>query len=354
MTSPLKIAFYAGSCIPIHAYTLNDRPLGGTETALIRVAAALEARGHEVTVFTSHKVPPISKPRYLPAAQVYQHGRFDLLVLVQEWKGALFNLPAARLWFWTGDGPEQFSNYGFGDKRVVDKIERFIAVSNYHADSLCKESGFPREKASVVGNGVHLEYFAGSETRSRKRLIFTSAPYRGLELVPSLLLEILKTHPDIEFHGYTGMSLYDREKPFEGPHVANFREVASVLEKIKCATLHGNVTQAALAREYMKSTIFFYPATVPETCCITALEAQAAGCSIITSNIGALAETTGSAGIVVGGTPGSKPFMDGFVAAANKLLSDDALFHSTSEAGIAHASKELSWERVTDRFEALL
>ncbi len=350
----LSIAFYAGRCIPIHARSLDERPLGGTETGLIRLAEVLEARGHSITVFSSHKSPPPSKPRYLPADHILKGERFDLIVLLQEWKPAFFNLPSNRIWFWTGDGAEQYSNYGLGDLRVIKRIEKFLAVSTYHKESVCGLSGFPSEKCAIIGNGVHLPYFEGTEVRNRKRLIFTSAPYRGLHLVPALLNELRISYPGIEFHGFTGMSLYDRETPFEGPHVAHYREIHKILAPQPGVTLHGNVAQSTLAREYMRSSILFYPNTVAETCCITALEAQAAGCAIVTSELGALRETVGDSGVIVPGEPGSEAYMRQFIHATKAILGDDKLFQRLSETGRARALRELSWDKVADRFESLL
>ncbi len=349
-----RIAFYAGSAIPFHARTLEERPLGGTETGVIRVAALLVERGFDVTVFTSHKNPPPSQPRYLPASEVLKQGVFDLLVLVQEWKPCLFNLPASRVWFWTGDGPEQYSNYGIGDKRVWARLERLLTVSNYHAESLATYSGFPREKISIVGNGVWLAWFEGSEARVRQRLIFTSAPYRGLQFVAPMYVELKKRHPQLELHSFSGMSVYDREKPFEGPHVAQYRATAQQLEKLPGVVLHGNVLQSALAREYMKSALFFYPASVPETCCMTALEAQAGGCALVTSALGALPETVGESGIVVQGQPGSAPFQANFIEATHSLLSDDALWERCTKYARERALREHAWEKVADRMQGLM
>lgn len=52
----MKITFVADACVPFHGRTLEEQPLGGTETAVIRLAAALSERGHEVTVFTPLKI----------------------------------------------------------------------------------------------------------------------------------------------------------------------------------------------------------------------------------------------------------------------------------------------------------
>ena len=350
----MKIGFFAESCIPIHAFTLDERPLGGTETGVIRVAEELSRRGHDVTVFTSHKNPPPSNPKYLPAPMIHKTRDLDLLVLVQGWKPAFFELPSKRVWFWTGDGPEQYSNYGIGDNRIIQRIELLLTVSNYHADSLTSASGFPRARTIIIGNGVHIPYFDGSEERAKKRLIFSSAPYRGLSFTPDLLLRIRDVHPDVEFYVFSGMNLYDREAPFEGPHVAHFKKVASVLQKIPGCVLHSTVTQRVLAREYMKSSLFFYPCSVPETCCITALEAQAGGCALITSDIGALRETVGDAGVIVSGVPGSPQFMKEFAEKTIELLNNPGLIAECSARGRTRIQSTLGWNHIVDRFESAM
>ena len=73
----MRIGFYAGKCIPVHAFSLEQRPLGGTETALIRVSEILAARGHDVTVFTALKDAPASNPRYIFHGRLFDEGRFD-------------------------------------------------------------------------------------------------------------------------------------------------------------------------------------------------------------------------------------------------------------------------------------
>ncbi len=354
MSIAKKIAFYAGAAIPIHAQSLEERALGGTETGVIRLAEALELLGHQVTVFTSHREPREGRPRYLHFSKLAQVGEFDLIVLVQEWKGVFFNLPTKRVWFWTGDGPEIYSTYGIGDKRVGSKLELLIAVSKYHKEALAQASGFPRDKIVLLGNGVHLPFFEGTEPRNRQRLIYTAAPYRGLVLVPSLLLELQKSHPQVEFHSFSGMNLYDREKPFEGPHVAQYQQVAQLLRKIDRVTLHGNVLQRELSREYMRSGIFFYPCAVPETCCITALEAQAGGCAIVTSSLGALRETVGQSGVCVPGDPGTKEFHAQFLKETRRILDDAELWQSYSDHGRVRAERELGWPKIAQDFARIM
>ena len=351
----MRIYFYAGACIPIHAYSLDERPLGGTETGLIRVAAALQQRGYDVTVFTSHKSPPTSVPRYLPARMLLDAEACDVFIAVQDWSG-LFTAPirSQRIFFWTGDGSEQYFNFGIGDLRSQQRIDILLTASNWHADNLCSESGFPLEKTVVIGNGVHLPYFQGEEIRNRKRLIYTSAPYRGLALVPKIFQELKHRIPEVELSVITGFKLYDRETPYQGREVQGIAGLLQLLAGLPGCFVQDNVKQQQLAREYMKSGILFYPNTVRETCCITALEAQAAGCPVVTSVLGALPETVGDGGFVVSGEPGSSQYQQAFIDITEKLLKEEDFWQEVSEQARTRIAKSYSWEHVADRFERVL
>lgn len=350
----MKIAFYAGSCLPIHARTLEERPLGGTETALIRLAEVLQCRGHEVTVFTAHQKPHPSVPRYLPSEAVHSSSPYDVFVCVKDWRPALSGAPGKRFFYWTGDGFDQYINFGLGDARVSKKIEKFLAVSAWHRDTLCDQSGFPLSKTEVIYNGVYATHFLGSEPRRRRQLIYTAAPYRGLALVPAIYGRLLQKYPDLELKVFAGLSVYDTDKPFQGPQVREFESLKRQLVTLPGCTLCGNARQAELARELMRSALFVYPNTTFETFCITALEAEAAGCPVIASANSALPETVGDAGRVIAGTPGSSEYLEEFVGAADELLGNDAAWEQCSQAGLRKVRTCFTWEHVADRFEALL
>jgi len=350
----VKIAIYAGRCLPIHAATLAERPLAGTETAVIRIAEQLTYRNHQVTVFTSHTAPPASTPRYLPSSAVKSKEYVDCFIAVKEWMPALFRVPCRKQCFWTGDSYEAYSNFGLGDRRVSRLIDHLLAVSQWQADTLCGESGFPRERAHVIGNGIHLADFLGSEPRGRKRLVYSSAPTRGLALVPPLYLQLKALHPDLELHVFSGFGVYDTDRPYAASLRPRYETTLSELRELPGCYVHGNVLQKELARELMRSAIYFYPNSFLETSCIAAMEAMAAGCVVVTSAAGALPETVGDAGLLVPGVPGSADYQKAFVEATHRLLSDDSLWSELSTRARNRALDQLGWEGCADRLERLL
>ena len=353
----MRFVFVPGRMAPIHAGTLSERPLGGTETGLIHLAKCLSNLGHEVIVLTHDNNPPKSSPLYLPLSQVGQISATDVLVAVREWRPMFAPISAKKRFFWTGDSYDQAIGFGVGDKRIVAVMDGFLAVSAWQADTVAEASGFPREKIWVIRNGINREDFEGAEPRERKRLIYSTTPFRGLDFVPELYLKLREKHADAEIHIFSGYEVYRAvyagTETFDAQAEGKFAKFSEQLRGLPNCFVHGNVIQSSLAREYMRSSLLFYPNTYEETSCITALEAQAAGCPIVTTKRGALPETVGAAGELIEGEPGTEGYTAKFLKACDRILSDDTHFEKLSQAG-KEQTKMNDWSAIARRFVVYL
>jgi len=350
----VRLAFYIHT-IPFHDTSVEERPLGGTETGVVRLARALNGLGHEVTVLTAEPNPPLSNPLYVSIDRLPDLGPVDVFIAIRDWKFLLGPIQAKKRVLWTGDSDEQPYSLGLGDKRVIDLVDVLLTVSRWQSQILCEKSGFPAEKTFVLGNGLDLSLFEGTEERRRKWLIYSSVPYRGLQLMPEILEAIAKKHPDVELHSFAGFSVYD-DRVHENDK-RNYDVLVQRLSRFPQFHNHGNVPQSALAREMMKSSVLAYPNTFAETSCITAMEAQAAGCAVVSSSLGAMPETVADAGILIGDPPGSVEYTQSFVNALDTLLSDDSEWERLSAVGLARA-QGFDWsgvaQRLSDALEELL
>jgi glycosyltransferase involved in cell wall biosynthesis len=63
------------------------------------------------------------------------------------------------------------------------------------------------------------------------------------------------------------------------------------MRDLKGVKEHGRVDQVTLAKEMLTSGVFAYPCHFEEISCISAMKAQVAGCTPLTTNYSALAET---------------------------------------------------------------
>lgn len=345
----MKILFLPDSCIPFDAHTLDKRPLGGIETAIIRLANALSSIGHQVTVCTPIDNPQLSDPLYLPYSSLPLLGPVDLLIAVRRWLTINAPIEAKVRLFWTGDAYDQIQVQGIGDKRVIKKLDGLLCVSEWHKQTLCEKSGYPLDKSCLLKNGVDLSLFNGSEPRNRKRLIYSSTPYRGLALLPAIIERLKPKHPDMELHIFSGYTVYQGAGAPPLQALQELQQLQLKFAQISGCFFHGNKTQNQLAREFMKSAILCYPNTFAETSCITAMEAQAAGCAIVTSKLAALPETVADAGILIDGEPGSPAYLNSFNTAVDTMLSDDALWKKYCDAGKRQA-KHYDWQVIATEF----
>jgi glycosyltransferase involved in cell wall biosynthesis len=345
-----SFTFIASNCLAFDALTLEESPLGGTETAVIRLSEALANRGHSVTVYTKHPSPRSSKVKYISLSSFKEGFQTDVLIGVREWIACLVAANTKSRYFWTGDSFDQTTTYGIGDRRVSNQISGLICVSAWHATTLSSHAGFPIDKTYVIRNGVHLPYFEKERARGRKNLIYSSTPYRGLDLIPKLLPLLREKHPDANLNVYSGYQVYGGGA---GHDLLAFEELSKKLSTEPGISMHGNVTQRVLAEKFLESSVLFYPNTFSETSCITALEAQAAGCVVLSSDLGAMPESVGDCGILIEGNPRSSEYQEAFIKAADNLLSNDILWDELSKKSIAKIRSQYSWDRIALQFETL-
>lgn len=354
----MRVLFSPASCIPFHAGTLNERPLGGTESSVIRLAESLQNRGHDVYVTTPFDNPNLSSPRYIPERSVWLLGDVDIRIVVRDWKAALMRIPTRLQFFWSGDAYDQPINVGIGDKRISSLFDKLLAVSDWQKETTAEYSGFPKEKISILRNGIHLQNFRKPLKRNPKRLIYTSTPYRGLAHLVNLFPKIRSEVPDAELIVCSGFEVYADNLGRADPRMQKeWEEIRRRLQKIEGVTIKGNLKQDILAEELLQSSILAYPNTFAETSCISILEAQAAGCVPVTTSLGALPETVAEAGVLITGKPGEEEYDLKFVSACVELLKNEAKLTDLSQKGIKKTKNE-DWDNRAETFlsiaEALL
>lgn len=333
-------------CAPFYSTILDYRPLGGTETAIIRISDELAKMGHEVYIYQETEFPPNPDPKgphYISIREFVDMDSFDAAIVIRGILEIFKDWKAKKNFYWFSDSYKSMKTYGVGDKRLAERADGLFLLSQWHVDTLCKSSGFPKDKTWIVNNGIHPQYFLGSEVRHPKRLIYSSAPDRGLVYMPRIYEALRKRHPDLELHVFSSLDKY-----FTG-WSRGYRQNENVklyetLASMPGCTLHGSILQKELAREFMKSSILVYPSNFEETSCITAMEAMAGGCAIVTSNIGALKETIQGAGVFIESKPGSDEYIDRFIEETDRLLNNPQRIQELAAVGLKRA-ENLTWEQ---------
>jgi len=119
------------------------------------------------------------------------------------------------------------------------------------------------------------------------RLIHTSSPNRGLEVLYHAFENLSKKYLDIELEVFGGFSA-GFDLSIKQQHEELLKKVSSHPKII----YHGRKTNHEVRAALQRSHIFAYPATYPETSCISLLEAMSAGLLCVHSDVPALHETS--------------------------------------------------------------
>ena len=171
-------------------------------------------------------------------------------------------------------------------KDYWDKIDYFVFNSNWNYEKFRYKFNIPENKSIVIRNAVE-EIVQIKKNKEKIKLIYHSTPWRGL----SVLLNVFeKLSSDIvELDVCSSTIIYGKEFYDKSDH--KYQELYEKCKESKKINYLGFLPNQKLIEHIKTCHIFAFPSIWIETSCISAIEAMAAGCSVVTSNLGALYET---------------------------------------------------------------
>lgn len=246
---------------------------------------------------------------------------------------------------------------------LSSQIDKIVCVSNWERDQYIKYNRAPAEKLVVIPNGV-ADIFVPKGKKS-KTAIFFSAPHKGIVPLPKIWKKVIKKHPDAKLKVFSSMSLYENAKM----DVPEKDEYLKAIEELK--TLSGVVYSPCVDREDLLQHIqdaafFIHPNVWEETFCVSLAEAMACGCFPITSDIGALPETSFGRGkyIPMNGknTTSGWEVSDKFIEDFSQELCNAFQFFDKEPDTFYAATKDLSkitkdaydWKKIANEWKTLV
>lgn len=331
------VVFYTGG-YPFNGGTMNERGLGGSESALVYIARSLTAQGIRVRVFCNCDRPgEYDGVRYdsLIDFHIYRNQcTLPVFVSSRSLRPFKTGVKARARILWIHDAVDVPFLEGEDPSRLP--IDSIFAISHWQRDEWSRHFGIPIERFFTTRNGVDLAMFRPNEKRSR-RLIYVSRPDRGLNVLLELFPYIQRRVSDAELHVYSYQLPGDK-----------FDEFIYQRAQQPGVYLHGSLPKAALAAEMSAARLMVYPSTWRETSCIAAIEAQASGTPVVASTLAALSETVqdGTSGYLIPGDPRSSEFRRRFVDAVVTLMNDDGVWQELSRGARCRSELLYNWNAI--------
>ena len=172
------------------------------------------------------------------------------------------------------------------NKNYIDKIDYLIFNSNWNFEQHKLKFNVPQKKSIVIKNAIE-NIQSAEKPKDKINLIYHTTPWRGLNVLIGAYKKL--NIKDVELNICSSTMVYG--KKFHSNFEPKFKHIIDECKKLKNAKYHGFVEHTNLIKLLQKMHIFSYPSIWPETSCIAAMEAMAAGCEVVTTNLGALKET---------------------------------------------------------------
>lgn len=354
----MHIVIYAGG-IPFDGETINEKSLGGSESAAYYVAKELSARGNKVAVFTDcENAKETDGVNYIPIGNRTQEKPMgvnwhfycentphEINIIQRVPHGFVFPIQSKINLWWAHDIALKRNNNSFMGQTW--QVNRVLPVSNWFKKQIVKCWNANPEIVTPIHNGIDYSLFEQFELKDNTvdskdiTLLYSSRPERGLEnlVAPGGIMEqLLEKAPHIKLK----VCGYKHDVPqMEGL----YGFLRQRIDQLPNCEHIGALTKYDLVQLMCEEAdVWCYPTEFEEVSCITAMEAMAAGLTIITTNAGALPET-------IGDYPNSVIFniSDGIDISkfVDHLSSFDNKFRRRSY-------RNYSWSNTVDEIEAII
>lgn len=309
----MQIVIHAGG-IPFDGDTINERSLGGSESAAYYVARELASRGHRVVVFTekneagnNEAVDGVvylwmgNRTQAQPMGENWhfycEHTPHDVNIVQRQPGGLMFHIQSKINLWWAHDIALKRNNPAF--MAQMWNTDRVMPVSNWFKDQITQAWLCDPDLITPVHNGVDYSLYQDRmlkenhlepEFDSPITLLYQSRPERGLENLVregGIMEQLLTRRPNVRLL----VCGYEHPVP-QLDHFYNY--LRERIEELPNCIHLGQLSKAELARvQREEADIWCYPTEFEEVSCITAMEAMAAGMYVLTTNTAALPETLG-------------------------------------------------------------
>ena len=173
-----------------------------------------------------------------------------------------------------------------GSKNFVDQLDYVVFNSHWNFEKFQYQFKIPENKSIVIRNAVEQIAFH-KKPKDKISLIYHTTPWRGLRH----LLNVFKKMnlKNVELNVCSSTKIYG--KKFSEKNDEKYKSIFDECINSDNINYFGYLDNTKIIELLKEMHIYSFPSVWPETSCISAIEAMAAGCNLVTTSLGALYET---------------------------------------------------------------
>lgn len=190
--------------------------------------------------------------------------------------------------YWLHDLPEDPETKHLKDSWSRDRFHKLVFCGHWQYNQYVTKLGIPQDDRCVVIETPIDPIPYIPKSKEEVRLIYTSTPQRGLELLYPVFEKLCEKYDNIHLDVFSSFAIYGWDE-------ADAR-YASLFEKLKNhpkVTYHGFADNDIVRSHLQKSHILAYPSIWSECNSRSVIEAMSAGLMCVHPNLAGLSDTAG-------------------------------------------------------------
>jgi glycosyltransferase involved in cell wall biosynthesis len=279
--------------------TPYNQCLGGSETTALLLAKGLSNLSHQVVLLTNATTK--DQNGYLMLDNInnfYEYAKISDVILLNRFVPPTIMdfVQTKKVFYISHDAYDQDIIRWLMNANAEQYLNKVICVSEWQRQTFIDYMRADPEKLIVLGNPIDYSLHQGFTERDLNKLVFTSIPYKGLEIIPDLFNEIkIKSKNDkLYINIYSSFELYGNKDEDQ-----QFIEVFQKLNNMKDVNLFKPISMKELAYVFKTSNLNIAPSLYHETFGRIFVEAAASGCLTVCMNNGANKEVLQEHGFIL-------------------------------------------------------
>ena len=191
--------------------------------------------------------------------------------------------------YWLHDLSQDPETNHLIDDNSRNRFHKLVFCGNWQYNRYIESLKIPQnDKCIVIDTPIEPLSFV-EKSKDQIRLIYTSTPQRGLELLVPVFEQLCKKYDDIYLDVLSSFSIYgwtDSDK--------NFEELFNFCKEHPKIVYHGFKPNEEVRKAYENAHIFAYPSIWPECNSRSLIEAMSAGLLCVHPNYAGLSDTCGN------------------------------------------------------------
>ena len=190
--------------------------------------------------------------------------------------------------YWLHDLPEDPETNHLKDKSSRDRFHKIVFCGHWQYNQYIAKLGIPQDDRCVVIETPIDPIPLIPKSKEEIRLIYTSTPQRGLELLYPVFEKLCEKYDNIHLDVFSSFAIYGWDEADN-----RYKELFDKLKAHPKVTYHGFADNETVREHLQKSHILAYPSIWSECNSRSVIEAMSAGLMCVHPNLAGLSDTAG-------------------------------------------------------------